>query len=134
MDKDVVLDQIESVLMGMSTDQIKDFLSAAKARAAAARRANSKQARKDETRRLILDGQLLGVLINQGRIERSLVEAERDKFLTKNTDRALWGLPEIEEPERQKRGRGRPKKTETEVIKAVGFTITGADPTQPFGA
>lgn len=114
MDQNEMLDQIESILGGMTTDQIKEFIKATKARAEAARRANTKKARKDEARRLILDGKLLAELVAQDKILPDLVTEARDKFLTKNADRALFGLPEIDEPNQPKRRRGRPKKDDAQ--------------------
>ena len=119
MDQNQVLDNIEQVLAGMSTDQIKEFITAAKARAAAARRANSKQAKKEDARRLILDGKLLADMIAQGLISADIVAAARDKFLTRNADRQLFGLPEIDEIIPPKKRRGRPPKN--------------SDPWQPAG-
>ena len=107
MDQNKMLDQIEAVFGGMSTQEIKDFIKETKARAAAVRQANSKKARKDETRRLILDGKLLSHLVAQNIISAQIVSEEREKFLVYNKDRELFGLFHVVEP--QKRRRGRPK-------------------------
>lgn len=117
--EDELLNQIETRFKDMTNDQIKAFLKDAKARANEARRANSKEARKRETKRLILDGQLLNTMIADGVLDADLVTARRDKFLTRNADRQLFGLPEIDEIIPPKKRRGRPPKN--------------SDPWQPAG-
>ena len=106
------LDDVLARLDSMSADQIKQFIAAAKIKAAEARKAATKAAKKAEARRLILDGRLLGHLVQQGKIDGEMIAQARADYLDNNKDRALFGLPDLPEENAAKRGRGRPKKAE----------------------
>ena len=105
------LDDVLARLDSMSADQIKQFIAAAKIKAAEARKAATKAAQKAEARRLILDGRLLAHLVQAGKIDGGMIAQARADYLDNNKDRALFGLPDLPE-EKAKRGRGRPKKAE----------------------
>lgn len=121
------LDDALARLDGMTADQIKQFIAAAKIKAAEARRAATAKAKKEEARRLILDGRLLGHLEQQGKIDGDMIAQARADYLDNNKDRALFGLPPIAEKAAAKRGRGRPKKA-ADVIEAVGAVVVDAEP------
>ena len=60
---------------------------------ARARYVKQKQERKEETRRKILDGAMLQNRIEKGRLTLEEVNGWRDLYLTRDDDRALFGLP-----------------------------------------
>lgn len=109
------LDDVLARTGGMSADQIKEVIAALKLQAAEARKAATAKAKKEEARRLILDGRLLGHLEQQGKIDGDMIAQARADYLDNNKDRALFGLPALPEEKAAKRGRGRPKKAAEEI-------------------
>lgn len=97
---DDLLKQVAAGFANMTTAEIDAFIKNAKLTATQAKRANSKAARALEAKRLLLDGKLINFLLNQTTGEKIFLDAKtwaekRDKFLTSNADRALFGLPPL---------------------------------------
>ena len=58
------------------------------------RNKQSKQKRKDDTRRKILLGSLMMDLMKKGELDEKKIMKRLDGFLTRDTDRKLFALPE----------------------------------------
>ena len=131
--KDDLLKQVAAGFANMTTAEIDAFIKNAKLSAAQAKRANSKAARAQEAKRLILDGRLINFLLNQRSGEKIFLDAKtwaekRDKFLTSNTDRALFGLPPLPKETPQKKNRPDPPKQTGEPDKTPEARNTDAAP------
>ena len=105
---DDLLRQVAAGFANMTTAEIDAFIKNAKQTATQAKRANSKAARALEAKRLLLDGKLINFLLSQTTGEKIFLDAKtwaekRDKFLTSNADRALFGLPPLSKAPQQKK-------------------------------
>ena len=119
---DDLLRQVAAGFANMTTAEIDAFIKNAKQTATQAKRANSKAARALEAKRLLLDGKLINFLLSQTTGEKIFLDAKtwaekRDKFLTSNADRALFGLPPRPKDAPSKKRVSEPTKTTDEPAK-----------------
>ena len=73
---------------------------------ARARTAASKQERRKDTRRKILAGSMLLQLVEDGEWPKDKLHARLDAYLVRDDDRALFGLPPIDDADRARRDTG----------------------------